>query len=241
MPVERLETVLGLEFRDSRLLRQALVHRSYLNEQDGPPGGSNDGSYERMEFLGDAVLELMVSTELYRRFPDMDEGELTKSRASLVCRETLAQVARRLQLGEFLLVGKGEEATGGRYRDSILASAFEAVVAAVYLDLGYPEATRFLNQVMSSELDQVVLEGQPPENPKSNLQEYVQGLGRAAPHYRLVSSDGPDHSPVFTVEVLVEDEVVGTGRGGRKADAERTAAKDAMLRLVPVSDRDEPA
>ena len=231
MPVERLETVLGLEFRDPRLLAQALVHRSYLNEQEGPAGGS----YERMEFLGDAVLELMVSTELYRRFPDMDEGELTKSRASLVCRETLAQVARRLHLGEFLLVGKGEEATGGRYRDSILASAFEAVVAAVYLDLGYTEATRFLLRAMAEELDQFNREGTPPENPKSHLQEYIQGLGRAAPRYRLVSSDGPDHSPVFTVEVLVEDEVMGTGQGGRKADAERTAAQDALARLAPAS------
>ena len=237
MPIGHLETVLGLEFRDPRLLQQALVHRSYLNEQEGSAGGS----YERMEFLGDAVLELMVSTELYRRFPDMDEGELTKSRASLVCRETLAQVARRLHLGEFLLVGKGEEATGGRYRDSILASAFEAVVAAVYLDLGYTEAMRFLLQTMSEELDQFTREGPPPENPKSHLQEYIQGLGRAAPHYRLVSSDGPDHSPVFTIEVLVEDEVVGTGQGGRKADAERTAALDALVRLAPAYGKDKPA
>ena len=232
MPVESLEAVLGLEFRDPRLLQQALVHRSYLNEEETSAGGS----YERMEFLGDAVLELMVSTELYRRFPDMDEGELTKSRASLVCRETLAQVARRLQVGDFLLVGKGEEATGGRYRDSILASAFEAVVAAVYLDMGYAEATQFLLQTMSQELDQFTREGPPPENPKSHLQEFVQGLGQAAPRYRLVSSDGPDHSPEFTVEVLVEDEVVGTGHGGRKADAEQTAARDALVRLVPEPD-----
>ena len=241
MPVERLESVLGLEFRDPLLLQQALVHRSYLNEQEGPAGGS----YERMEFLGDAVLELMVSIELYRRFPDMDEGELTKSRASLVCRETLAQVARRLHLGEFLLVGKGEEVTGGRYRDSILASTFEAVVAAVYLDLGYTAATRFLLQIMSEELDQFTREGPPPENPKSHLQEYMQGLGQAAPRYRLVSSDGPDHSPVFTVEVMVEDEVVGTGQGGRKSDAERTAAADALVRLAPASNpaygQDKPA
>ena len=237
MPVERLETVLGVEFRDRRLLQQALVHRSYLNEQEGPTGGS----YERMEFLGDAVLELMVSTELYRRFPGMDEGELTKSRASLVCRETLAQVARRLKLGEYLVVGKGEDATGGRGRDSILASTFEAVVAAVYLDRGYAEATRFLLRIMSEELDQSTIQGTPPENPKSHLQEYIQALGRAAPSYRLVSSDGPDHNPVFTVDVLVEDEVLGTGQGGRKADAERTAAQDALVRLSSASGKDTPS
>ena len=237
MPVERLETVLGVEFRNQGLLQQALVHRSYLNEQEGPTGGS----YERMEFLGDAVLELMVSTELYRRFPGMDEGELTKSRASLVCRETLAQVARRLKLGEYLVVGKGEDATGGRGRDSILASTFEAVVAAVYLDRGYAEATRFLLRIMSEELDQSTIQGTPPENPKSHLQEYIQALGRAAPSYRLVSSDGPDHSPVFTVDVLVEDEVLGTGQGGRKADAERTAAQDALVRLGSAPVKDTPA
>ena len=237
MPVERLETVLGVEFRDRRLLQQALVHRSYLNEQEGP----TDGSYERMEFLGDAVLELMVSTELYRRFPDMDEGELTKSRASLVCRETLAQVARRFKLGEYFVVGKGEDATGGRGRDSILASTFEAVVAAVYLDRGYAEATRFLLRIMSEELDQSTIQGTPPENPKSHLQEYIQALGRAAPSYRLVSSDGPDHNPVFTVDVLVEDEVLGTGQGGRKAEAERTAAQDALVRLDSASGKDNPA
>ena len=229
MAPENLESVLGLEFRDPQLLEQALVHRSVLNEQ----AGLATDSYERMEFLGDAVLELMVSTELYRRHPHMSEGELTKSRSSLVCRETLAQVARRLRLGDFLSVGRGEEATGGRYRDSILASAFEAVVAAVYLDRGCAQAQSFVMRTMAVELEQFSQQGPPPENPKSHLQEYVQELGRASPRYRVVSSEGPDHSPVFIVEVVVEDEVLGTGQGGKKVDAERTAAQNALVRLGP--------
>ena len=220
---------MGLKFRDPQLLRQALVHRSYLNEQGGPP----TDSYERLEYLGDAVIELTVSTELYRRFPTLSEGELTKSRAALVCGEALAGVARRLKLGEFLLLGKGEEATGGRRRDTILAAAFESVVAAVYLDHDFDHASRFVLQAMEPELEEFFRQGSPPENPKSRLQEYVQALGRPAPLYRLVSTEGPDHQPVFTVEVMLEDEAMGEGRGGNRADAERSAAEEALGRLLP--------
>ena len=228
LAVDRLEKILGLRFLDQGLLQPALVHRSFLNEQ----GGSPLDSYERLEFLGDAVLELVVSTELYQRLPDLTEGELTKSRASLVCGESLSQVAQRLSLGEFLLLGKGEEASGGRRRDSILAAAFEAVVAAVYLDQGYDHARRFILRVMGAEIEEFSRRGAPPENPKGRLQEYFQGLGRTSPHYRVVSSEGPDHSPVFTIEAVVDDEVVGTGQGGKKADAERAAAQDALARIT---------
>ncbi len=228
MTTERLEPALGLKFRDPKLLRQALVHRSFLNEQGGPP----TDSYERLEYLGDAVIELTVSTELFRRFPTLNEGELTKSRAALVCGESLARMARRLELGEFLLLGKGEEATGGRRLDSILAAAFESVVAAIYLDQDFDHASRFVLQAMEPELEEFFQQGLPPENPKSQLQEYVQALGRPAPRYRLLSTEGPDHQPVFTVEVTVEDEAVGEGRGGNRADAERTAAEDALGRML---------
>ena len=227
MTTERLEPALGLKFRDPKLLRQALVHRSFLNEQGGPP----TDSYERLEYLGDAVIELTVSTELFRRFPTLNEGELTKSRAALVCGESLARMARRLELGEFLLLGKGEEATGGRRRDSILAAAFESVVAAIYLDQDFDHASRFVLQSMEPELEEIFQQGLPPENPKSQLQEYVQALGQPAPRYRLLSTEGPDHQPVFTVEVTVEDDAVGEGRGGNLADAERSAAEDALARL----------
>ena len=228
MPTDHQETLLGVAFRDPKLLQQALLHRSFVNEEGLLP---ND-SYERMEFLGDAVLELIISTEIYQGCPAQGEGDLTKGRAALVCRETLARVARRLGLGQDLQLGKGEEVSGGRDRDSILAAAFEAVVAAVYLDRGYDEARKFILRVMAQELEECSRGGTPPENPKSRLQEYVQGSGRPTPRYRVVSSEGPDHGPVFTIEVLVEDEVVGVGRGGKKTDAEGAAASDALANLA---------
>lgn len=223
-----LESALGLRFRDPELLWQALVHRSFLNEQGGAPASS----YERMEFLGDAVLGLVIATELYHRFPDLSEGELTKSRAALVRRETLAGLARRLNLGDYLVLGRGEEATGGRDRDSTLAAVFEAVVGAVHLDQDYDEARNFILRVMAEELSESFRQGRPPEDPKSHLQEYLQALGRPSPHYRLVAAEGPDHHPVFTVEVLAENEVVGVGQGRKKVDAERAAARDALALLL---------
>jgi len=227
LAIDGLEHSLGLRFKDQGLLRQALVHRSYLNEQ----GGSSLDSYERMEFLGDAVLELVISTELYRRLPQLTEGELTKNRAGLVCRESLSQVAQRLGLGDYLLLGKGEESTGGRERDSILAAAFESLVAAVYLDQGQARARQFILQVMDQELQNFCQPGAPPENPKSRLQELLQAMGADSPRYQTVLKEGPDHTPIFTVEVLKGDEVIGTGQGRKKSDAERAAARDALSRL----------
>jgi ribonuclease-3 len=227
----QLESALGLEFRDRELLEQALVHRSFVNEE----GWAISDSYERMEYLGDAVLELTISDELYRRCPEWTEGELTKGRSALVRRQTLAQVARNHHLGNFIRLGKGEEANGGRSRDSILAAAFESVVAAVYLDRGYTAAQQFVLKVMAGELEAYLCRGKPQEDPKSHLQEYVQARGQSAPRYRLVSSEGPAHGPVFTVEVLVDDEVMGTGNGGSKSGAERVAASGALARLAAES------
>ena len=228
MASDQLESVLGLHFRDRRLLEQALVHRSYINEN----GWSPSTSYERMEYLGDAVLGLVISDELYRRCPDLPEGELTKGRSALVRRETLSRVAQKAHLGDYTLLGKGEESSGGRLRDSILAAVFESVVAAVYLDRDYHEAKRFILNIMAEELEEFFSSGIIEENPKSCLQEYVQGRGYSTPSYRLVSSEGPDHGPVFTVEVLIEGEVMGVGQGGSKSGAESTAAKAAMARLA---------
>ncbi len=223
-----METVLGLEFKTQELLSQALTHRSFLNEQ----GGVSLDSYERMEFLGDSVLELVISQELYQRLPHLTEGELTKGRAALVCGESLSGVAESLSLGDFILLGKGEEASGGRHRESILAATCEAVVAAVYLDQGLEAARRFILNVMAEQLDEYCREGITPENPKSRLQEHYQSEGRSSPRYQVVATEGPDHDPVFTIEVLVDQDVMGAGRGGRKSDAERAAAQDALDRLA---------
>ncbi|MSQ07384.1 MAG: ribonuclease III [Dehalococcoidia bacterium] len=232
-PVEAVQAILGVQFKNPELLRLALVHRSFLNE--AAPSAEGQESYERLEFLGDAVLGLVISTELYTKLPHLLEGDLTKRRATLVCRESLAEVARRLTLGDFLMLGRGEEASGGRRRDTILAAAFESVVAAVYLDRGYAAARRFILRVMRQELDELSQEGEaPPDNPKSQLQELLQGQGRPAPHYRLVASQGPDHSPTFTIEVLVQDQVIGQGQAGKKSDAERAAARDALGRLLQI-------
>ena len=226
MCAERLASSLGLQFSDQGLLQQALVHRSFINEQNNTPLES----YERMEFLGDAVLQLVISTELYQQLPQLPEGELTKIRSNLVCGESLAKAAQSLDLGSFLLLGRGEESSGGRQRESILAAAFEALVAAIYLDQGYNQAQEFILKALQPDLAVLYQKGASPDNPKSMLQEHVQGQGRPVPRYQMVSSEGPDHSPMFTVEVLVGDEVMGTGNGGKKADAERAAARDALSR-----------
>ncbi len=219
---------MGVKFQDRRLLEQALVHRSFANERGWPASDS----YERMEYLGDAVLQLVISDELYHRCPGLSEGELTKGRSTLVCGESLAGAARRLRLGDHVLLGKGEEANGGRDRDSILAAAFEAVTAAVYLDRGHAEVRRFILSVMAEELQQFSSEGVLQENPKSCLQEYAQRQGSSVPQYQLVSSEGPDHDPVFTMEVLVDGEVLGVGHGGNKVGAERAAAREALRRVA---------
>ncbi|MCH9017615.1 MAG: ribonuclease III [Chloroflexi bacterium] len=225
--IRDLESALGFSFKDPSLLRLALVHSSYCNEHALDPSQS----YERLEFLGDAVLELAVSTELYLRFPDADEGELTKIRSSLVRRETLAQIARRMDLGSYLFVGKGVETSNGRQQDSVLAAALEALVAAVYIDQGNEFTRQFILKLIDAELAQAELQGGPPENPKSLLQEMVQGQGLNPPTYKLVSSEGPDHGPVFTVDVLVDGQVVGTGAGGKKSEAEGAAARAALATL----------
>ncbi len=228
MATHPLQKVLGLKFIDPKLLTQALTHRSFLNEQ----GGSLSDSYERLEFLGDAVLELIVSNELYQRLPGLTEGELTKGRATLVCGESLAQVATNYSLGDYLLLGRGEQASGGARRESILAAVLEAVVAAVYLDQGFDGARDFVLRILERPLEEFCRRGTPVENPKSRLQEYFQSQGASSPHYVLVSSEGPDHNPLFTVQVLVDDEVMGTGKGGKKAQAERSAAQNALDRLA---------
>ncbi|HWQ28966.1 MAG TPA: ribonuclease III [Dehalococcoidia bacterium] len=221
-----LERAIGVRFKNRGLLRQALVHTSYVNENPGLDLGSN----ERLEFLGDAVLGLVIGKLLYQDFPDVDEGRLTELRAHLVRRDTLARAAARLRLGEYLRLGRGEEAAGGRDRPTNLAHAFEALVGAVYLDQGLDTVERFVHEALGPELA-TVRERRVPADPKSQLQEYVQSHWQITPTYRTVRIEGPDHARRFTVEVSVGGEVLGAGEGRSKQQAEKAAARVALEAL----------
>lgn len=221
-----LEQRLGVTFKDRSLLEHALIHSSYVNENPQLAAESN----ERLEFLGDAVLGLIVADELYLLYPDWDEGKLTELRAHLVRRDTLADVARRLQLGEALQLGRGEEAGGGPARPTNLAHAYEAVIGAVFLDRGFAVASRFVRRSLEEEFS--LLDGKAfPIDPKSRLQEISQSRYQSAPQYRLVKTEGPDHDRRFTVEVVIDDTKLGLGSGASKQQAEKAAATKALRRL----------
>ncbi len=222
-----MEEALGLQFRDEGLLRLALVHSSYLNENPGEHEESN----ERLEFLGDAVIGMAVGENLYTKNPEWPEGKLTQARAALVNEKTLAEVALRLDLGSHLLMGKGEEAGGGRGRLSNLSAGLEAVVGALFLDQGYEIAKAVTLRILENHLTTLDTP-QVLTNPKSALQEAVQAEGFATPSYRIVSEAGADHDRTFVAEVTVSGKVVGTGEGKRKSQAEQAAAAEALLTLA---------
>ncbi len=218
---------LGLSFDSPNLLIEALTHPSFLNET---PDASR-ASYQRLEFLGDAVLGYVAASELYQRFPTLDEGELTKLRAHLVQERTLAAAAEELDLGNLLHMGRGEEANGGRERSSNLAAAVEAIIGAAYLDQG-PEAARSLIlNLLSPEIKLIKRMGHAPLDPKSHLQEVVQARHDSLPQYRVVDERGPDHRRTFIVEVLLDNRIAGVGVASRKVDAERKAAAKALKTL----------
>lgn len=218
-----LEAKLPYRFKDRELLRQALVHTSFLNENPGIGVGSN----ERLEFLGDAALGLVVALQLYRDYPDVDEGRLTELRAHIVRRDTLARAAARLDLGEHLQLGRGEDAAGGRRRPTNLARAYEAVVGAVFLDGGFRSARAFIRKSLKEEFTALQKKGM-PYDPKSRLQELIQSRWQTTPAYRLVKTEGPDHARRFTVQVVVSGRSLGTGEGRSKQMAEKEAAKQAL-------------
>ena len=224
--LEDVEQSLGLSFRRPELLELAFVHGSYLNENPDAFGESN----ERLEFLGDALIGVVIAHEVYDRFPERQEGELTALRSALVRGDTLAQTAASLRLGQFIFMGRGEEASGGRERQSTLAAVFEALVGAVLLDQGYEAARSFTLRALGPELEPVGHQ-QPPTNSKSVLQEMVQAGGSPPPSYRVVEAAGADHIRVFTSEVIISGEVAGTGTGMRKSQAEQAAAKAALESL----------
>lgn len=217
---------LGTPFKRGYLLEQAFTHLSYLNENPGFDRPSN----ERLEFLGDSVLNFIVTEKLYKEFPKLTEGDLTEIRSSLVCRDTLAGLASSLKLGNWLLLGRGEEANGGRTKTSNLANTMEALIGALYLDHGLAKARRFVLNQLKPELDKIKA-GQTAPNYKALVQEYVQGQKRPTPIYRLVQTSGPEHSKQFTAEILVEGEALGRGTGKSKKTAESQAAKTAWEKL----------
>jgi ribonuclease-3 len=214
---------LGLEFDDPTLLTEALVHSSYVNEH--PEGSSR--SNERLEFLGDAVLSLVMSEALYRRYRDEPEGVLTTRRAAIVSTQGLARIARRLGIGEALVLGQGAENSGERERSSVLAGLFEAIVAAIYLDQGLDTARAFILGAAAPELD-AHLSADALKAPKSRLQEHAFSITGHAPAYRIVSSEGPDHDRHFVVEVAIDGDVLGRGEGRSRREAETHAAKAAL-------------
>ena len=221
-----LQQSLGVSFSDPSLLEQALVHSSYINENPDFTLTSN----ERLEFLGDAVLGLVVAEKLYQDFPQFSEGELTRLRAALVRRETLARVARAIRLGDYLYLGKGEEASGGRRKPSNLAGALEAVIAAIFLDQGLTATKESILRLFNGELERVVSRGAEVDY-KSQLQELTQARQQPVPIYQLVAAVGPAHDRRFTVEVKVGDTALGRGSGKSKKTAEAEAARSALQRL----------
>jgi len=218
-----LQQTLGISFNDSSLLERALVHSSYINENPSLAPTSN----ERLEFLGDAALGLIVTEKLYRDFPDCDEGEMTRLRAALIRGDTLARMARAIRLGNYLYLGKGEEASGGRNKPANLAGALEAVIGAIFLDQGSAITRDFILRLLNTELQKVVSQGAGVDY-KSQLQELIQAREQQTPVYRVIKTIGPDHDKRFTVEVRVGDTVLGKGSGKGKKAAETEAARSAL-------------
>ncbi|MGN1155171.1 MAG: ribonuclease III [Agathobacter sp.] len=222
--LSKFQSIIGYQFNNEKLLKQALTHSSYANEKHMEKLSDN----ERLEFLGDAVLELTSSEFLYAHYPNRPEGELTKLRASIVCEPTLAMCTEAIHLGQFLFLGKGEDQTGGRKRKSVLSDALEAVIGAIYLDGGFANAKEFVEKFILTDIENKQLF----YDSKTILQEVVQGKHRQL-SYVLLEEVGPDHDKSFTVGVMIGNEQVSTGTGHTKKAAEQEAAYRALLLLSP--------
>lgn len=224
--MQPLESRIQYKFRNSLLMAEALTHPSLAYESQKPHFDN-----QRLEFLGDAVLQLVVTQELFRRFPDATEGRLTKLRSRVVSRRALARFALTINLGDYVMLGKGEEATGGRRRLSTLADAFEALIGAIYLDSGLENARALVVRLFEPEIGSMT-NGSEERNPKGELQEYLQAIHPQAPVYRIISVSGPDHRRVFQAEVSWQAMVLSTGKGKSKKDAEARAAAEALRSRV---------
>lgn len=220
----KMQQVLHYTYKNSLLLEEALTHSSYANEHRNYHVKDN----ERLEFLGDAILDLIISEYLFKKYPDMPEGDLSKMRASLVCEGSLAKMAKKMHLGQFILLGKGEELTGGRERASILADAFEAVTGSLFLDGGFEHARGFIHETLVAEVEQTESIEALYTDYKTLLQEAIQKVSMSPIHYEVVGEEGPDHDKHFYVEVFHEERSLGRGIGKSKKEAEQDAAKKAL-------------
>ena len=225
-----LQKRLSYNFINIDLLREAITHKSYVNEN--PDLNAKDN--ERLEFLGDAVLDLAISSYLFVNFPYYQEGELSKFKSMMVSEPSLSKIASDLDIGEYLLLGRGEEHTGGRKKESLLANALEAIIAAIYLDGGLPAADGFIRMVFVAQIQTITREGISLDY-KTDLQEYCQGHDLELPSYRVSKEMGPDHKKTFEVEILINGEVLGLGIGKNKKEAEQRAAKEALKYLTSKS------
>ena len=221
-----LQQILSISFNELSILEQAMVHSSYINESPEFAPVSN----ERLEFLGDAVLGQVIAEKLYSDYPHFSEGEMTKLRSALVSRSTLARIARNIGLGNYLYLGKGEEASGGRNKPTNLAGALEAVMAAVFLDQGLATAKDFILRLLNKEIQKVVSQGVQTDY-KSQLQEFIQSKQQQTPTYYVVEAEGPVHDRKFTIEVRVDNSVLGKGSSKSKKAAEAEAARSALEHL----------
>jgi ribonuclease-3 len=231
---EELQQRVGYRFKDRGLLEHALTHKSRAAEDAS--GGVADN--ESLEFLGDAVLGLVVADLLFRRYPTYNEGQKSKIKAAVVSTQSLGRHAEQLRLGEHLILGRGEEKTGGRFKQALLADAYEALIAAIYLDGGLPAAAGFLERELNEAIDAGAQQTVVGQDYKSALQERLQALGRPLPEYRLAGEAGPDHRKLFSVEVVVAGEVLGAATGRAKKEAEQEAARLALARLSTPDSRD---
>lgn len=223
---KEFEQATGLKFNDQELLKRSLTHRSFLNEGNAEGLKNN----ERLEFLGDAVLELVITEHLFKEYTDHPEGDLTSFRAAVVRTDSLAKASKKLGIGEFLLMSKGEEMTGGREKDYLLANAFEAVTGALYLDQGYDVVKDFLHKNLVPQISTIVKYRLDVDS-KTKLQEKTQNIFKTTPSYKVIKEEGPDHEKMFTVKVLINRKIYGEGEGNTKQRAEEAAAAQALRKI----------
>lgn len=223
MKYQKLEKIIGIKIKDRKLLDIAFTHKSYLNEHRDEGIEHN----ERMEFLGDAVLELIATKHLFLKYPQQDEGQMTTYRSALVKGKNLAEIAKELNLGEYLFLSKGEEKSGGRQKGYILANTLESLIGAIYLDKGYDHAEKFIQQFIITRLDDIIAQGLHIDA-KSKFQELCQEKEGFTPYYQVLEETGPDHNKLFTMGSFIENELIAIGKGPSKQKAEEEAAKNAL-------------